>query len=142
MDHLISNLLSKLIFDNGKWSNWKYANTQSCVFSCLTTSQSQKLIPKADLRRSIFLFKKILSRVLVNIKKVNQWISNCILKSDVTGVWYMFWRNKFMKKLLFITHPFWMSFCALFIVAWVLDLTVLLFISFLTVFSEFTVSSY
>ena len=33
MDILISNLLSESIFDFGKWSNWKYANTCICVFS-------------------------------------------------------------------------------------------------------------
>ena len=33
MDILISNLLSELIFDFGKWSNWKYANTRCIVVS-------------------------------------------------------------------------------------------------------------
>ena len=33
MDILISNLLSKLIFDFGKWSNWKYTYTRIRVFS-------------------------------------------------------------------------------------------------------------
>jgi hypothetical protein len=32
MDILILNLLSKLIFDFGKWSNGKYANTRIRVF--------------------------------------------------------------------------------------------------------------
>ena len=32
MDILISNLLSKSIFDFGKWSNWKYAYTRIRVF--------------------------------------------------------------------------------------------------------------
>ena len=33
MDLLILNLLSKLILDFGKWSNWKYANTCLRVFT-------------------------------------------------------------------------------------------------------------
>ena len=33
MDIFISNLLSKSIFNFGKWSNWKYANTHISVFS-------------------------------------------------------------------------------------------------------------
>ena len=58
MDILISNLLSESIFDFGKWSN--------CIFS-LTTSRSQKLIPKADLKwecpyfDSKFFFEAFLS---------------------------------------------------------------------------------
>ena len=35
MDILISNLLSEPIFNFGKWSNWKCANTHICVFSVL-----------------------------------------------------------------------------------------------------------
>ena len=38
MDILIWNPLSESIFDFGKWSNWKYANTR------------QKLIPKTDFK--------------------------------------------------------------------------------------------
>ena len=47
MDILISNLLSETILDFGKWSNGKYANARILR---LTTSRSQKLIPKADLK--------------------------------------------------------------------------------------------
>ena len=33
MDIFISNLLLELIFDFGKWSNWKYTNMRICIFS-------------------------------------------------------------------------------------------------------------
>ena len=76
---LISNLLSVSIFDFGKWSNWKYAYLR--IFS-LTTSQSQNLIPKADLKwectyfYSRFFFEEFWSV----FQKVKKWISHCIFK--------------------------------------------------------------
>ena len=40
MDILISNLLSELIYDFGKWSNWKYAYFQ---FDNLMVAESTTL---------------------------------------------------------------------------------------------------
>ena len=49
MDLLISNLLSESIFDFGKWSNGKSANTSVC---------GSKIDPESriEIRISIFLF--------------------------------------------------------------------------------------
>ena len=46
MDILISNLLSETIFDFGKWANWKYTNTRSCVFSVWPLTEVENLFRK------------------------------------------------------------------------------------------------
>ena len=46
MDILFSNLLLESIFDFGKWSNWKYANTHICVFSVRPLPEVKNLLRK------------------------------------------------------------------------------------------------
>ena len=63
MDILISNLLSELILDFGKWSNGKYANTRICVISVWPLPKVQNWFPKQIWNENVhisvlnFLFK-------------------------------------------------------------------------------------
>ena len=60
MDILIWNLLSKSIFDFGKWSNWKYAYTRIRVFSVWPLPKVEnwfwKLIWNENVHISILIF--------------------------------------------------------------------------------------
>ena len=57
MDILISNLLSELIFDFGKWSNCKYANTLIRIFSVRPLPEvKKKSESRIEIRISILLF--------------------------------------------------------------------------------------
>ena len=82
MDILISNLLSKSIFDFGKWSNWKYANTRICVFSVWPLPKVKhwfwKQIWNENVHISILNFFSGAFRSV--FKKVKKMISNCIFK--------------------------------------------------------------
>ena len=51
---LISNLLSELIFDFGKWSNWKYANRRRWYFL------QKKPLSEVWLNRTDYLSKEFL----------------------------------------------------------------------------------
>ena len=57
MDILISNLLSELVLDFGKWPNKKYANTRICVF-LFDHFPKSKIDSKSrfEMRMSIILF--------------------------------------------------------------------------------------
>ena len=87
MDILISNLLLESIFDFGKWSNWKDANTCICVLSVWPLPKVQnwfwKQIWNENVHISMLFF---LFSVLVSIfKKVKKWISNCISTKVTNG---------------------------------------------------------
>ena len=94
MDILISNLLSESIFDVGKWSNWKYANTRICVFSVWLPEVEnwfRKQICNKNVHISIlnFFFEEFRSLFW----KVQKWISHCIFKK-----WFDRGRVYFLAK--------------------------------------------
>ena len=62
MDILISNLLSALIFDIGKWSNWKYANTRFGQYLKKSKNGFSNVLTKSDLAGVGYIFcpKKLL----------------------------------------------------------------------------------
>ena len=79
---LISNLLSKSIFDFGKWSNWKYTYTRIRVFSVWPLPEVEnwflKQIWNENVHISIlnFFFEAFRSV----LKKIQKWTFHCILK--------------------------------------------------------------
>ena len=56
MDILISNLLSESIFDFGKWSNWKYANTGICIFSVWPHPKVKNWFQKQIWNKNVHIF--------------------------------------------------------------------------------------
>ena len=81
MDNLISNLLLESIFDFEKWSNWKYAITDICVFSI-------RLLPKfKNLFRKLIWYENvhILFLFLFCLKSVGQY-----LKRQKNGFTFVF----------------------------------------------------
>ena len=58
MGLLFSNLfcLSELIFDFGKWSNWKYANKRICVFVFVFVKSKTDFESRFEKKMPIFLF--------------------------------------------------------------------------------------
>ena len=55
MDILISNLLLKSIFNFGKWSNWKYANTRIWVFSVWPLPEVQNWFQKQIWNENVYI---------------------------------------------------------------------------------------
>ena len=100
MDILISNLLSKSIFDSGKWSNWKYANTCNCVFSVWP----------------LFYFKKSKMDFPLYFQKVMLLWQGLIVEIDYGFFWvfgpYFIGKSLGTFKILifwlwsFISHPY------------------------------------
>ena len=76
MGILFSNLLSESIFDFGKWSNLKYANTHICVFSVRPLPEVENWFRKQIWKENTNIFKEFRSI----FKKVKKWISYCIFK--------------------------------------------------------------
>ena len=86
MDILISNLFLELIFDFGKWSNWKYANTR------FTPSRSQNFILKEDLKWECpyYNYKKNVERFGQYLKKSKNGFPNVVsnLARKGSGVYF------------------------------------------------------
>ena len=88
MDILIWNMLSESIFDFGKWSNWKYANTRICVFSVLPLPEVENWFRKQISNENVHI--TILNFFLEHfgqyLKKVQKWISHLFPKSEIDRV--------------------------------------------------------
>ena len=84
MDILISNLLVESILDFGKWQNRNfanYANWRNLRNFSLTTSQSLKLIPAADMKWKVHISILTFSCIsIITEKCLKKWISHCIFK--------------------------------------------------------------
>ena len=92
MDILIANLLSELIFDFGKWSNWKYANTRICVVSVWPLPEVKNLFRNQIWNENVYItiLKKKLECFGQYFKKVKKGISHCSFKSCAEGFWGLF----------------------------------------------------
>ena len=70
MDILIWNMLSESIFDSGKWSNWKYANTRICIFSVWPLPEVENGFRKQISNENVHItILNFFLSVLVSIKK-------------------------------------------------------------------------
>ena len=93
-DLFILNLLSNLIFNNGKWTNWKCSNTRICVILFDHFPKSKiDLKSRFERRKSIFLFY-LSYRVPLDIKKKKMYFQNVIWPGQ--GIFFgrkFFWKS-------------------------------------------------
>ena len=100
MDILISNLLSESIFDFGKGSNWKYANTRICVFSVWPLPEVENWFWKQIWNENVHI-----SIVNFFVKSFGQYLNKSkygfsIVFSKIDSAWvgFYFWQKNILVK--------------------------------------------